>query len=120
MVKHTQIIRRPKPRDCLNVFNYFVGLVLKGLKTEKKSKVKHLNSKTDKLKLNKIGWITSTIIVNEDLPRNKKSQLISLCNRKLKPVYLNKPKYISTLSFMGKSKLLRKLLTSVNLFGKKN
>ena len=45
MVKHTQIIRRPKPRDCLNVFNYFVGLVLKGLKTEKKSKVKHLIQK---------------------------------------------------------------------------
>ena len=31
MVKHTQIIRRPLPPNCLSVFDHFVGLVLKGL-----------------------------------------------------------------------------------------
>ena len=32
MVKHTQIIRREQPTICLSVFDYFVGLALKGLK----------------------------------------------------------------------------------------
>ena len=32
MVKHTQIIRRQKPTNCLSVFDHFVGLALKGLK----------------------------------------------------------------------------------------
>ena len=31
MVKHTQTIRRLLPRDCLNVFDHFVGLGFKGL-----------------------------------------------------------------------------------------
>ena len=31
MVKHTQTIRRLLPTNCLNVFNHFVGLALKGL-----------------------------------------------------------------------------------------
>ena len=31
MVKHTQTIRRQKPTKCLNVFDHFVGLALKGL-----------------------------------------------------------------------------------------
>ena len=31
MVKHTQIIRRQERTYCLNVFDHFVGLVLKGL-----------------------------------------------------------------------------------------
>ena len=31
MVKHTQIIRRLFPTNCLSVFNHFVGLALKGL-----------------------------------------------------------------------------------------
>ena len=32
MVKHTQTIRRQKPTNCLDVFDHFVGLALKGLK----------------------------------------------------------------------------------------
>ena len=31
MVKHTQTIRRQEPTNCLNVFDHFVGLALKGL-----------------------------------------------------------------------------------------
>ena len=31
MVKHTQTTRRQQPRNCLSVFDHFVGLVLKGL-----------------------------------------------------------------------------------------
>ena len=31
MVKHIQTICRQQPTDCLSVFDYFVGLVLKGL-----------------------------------------------------------------------------------------
>ena len=32
MVKHTKTIHRQKPKNCLSVFDYFVGLTLKGLK----------------------------------------------------------------------------------------
>ena len=32
MVKHTQTICRQKPRNCLSVFDHFVGLVLKGFR----------------------------------------------------------------------------------------
>ena len=32
MVKHTQIIRRQEPTNCLSVFDHFVGFVLKGLR----------------------------------------------------------------------------------------
>ena len=32
MVKHTQTIRQQQPTNCLSVFDYFVGLELKGLK----------------------------------------------------------------------------------------
>ena len=32
MIKHTQTIRRQQSMDCLNVFDHFVKLVLKGLK----------------------------------------------------------------------------------------
>ena len=32
MVKHTQTIRRQQPKNCLSVFDHFVGLVLKGLR----------------------------------------------------------------------------------------
>ena len=35
MVKHTQTIRWLLPTNCLGLFDHFVGLVLKGLKTEK-------------------------------------------------------------------------------------
>ena len=31
MVKHTQTIRRQQPTSSLSVFDYFLGLVLKGL-----------------------------------------------------------------------------------------
>ena len=31
MVKHTQTIRRLLPKNCLSVFDYFMGLALKGL-----------------------------------------------------------------------------------------
>ena len=31
MVKHIQTIRLRQPTNCLNVFDYFVGLTLKGL-----------------------------------------------------------------------------------------
>ena len=32
MVKHTQAIRRQKPTSCLNAFDHFVRLTLKGLR----------------------------------------------------------------------------------------
>ena len=35
MVKHTQAIRRLLPTNCLNEFDHFVGLALKGLKSVK-------------------------------------------------------------------------------------
>ena len=31
MAKHTQIILRQQPTNCVSVFDHFVGLVLKGL-----------------------------------------------------------------------------------------
>ena len=31
MVKHTETIRRLLPKNCLSVFDHFVGLALKGL-----------------------------------------------------------------------------------------
>ena len=31
MVKHTQKIRRQQPKNCLSVFDHFVGLVIEGL-----------------------------------------------------------------------------------------
>ena len=34
MVKHTETIRRPLPKNCLSVFDHFVGLALKGLKAK--------------------------------------------------------------------------------------
>ena len=36
MVKHTKTIRRQQPTNCLSMFDYFVKLVLKGLKLEQK------------------------------------------------------------------------------------
>ena len=33
MGKHTQTIRRQQPTNCLSVFDHFVNLALKGLKT---------------------------------------------------------------------------------------
>ena len=36
MIKHTQTIRRQQSMDCLNVFDHFVKLVLKGLKGDMK------------------------------------------------------------------------------------
>ena len=35
MVKHAQAIRWQQLTNCLNVFDYFVGLALKGLKFKK-------------------------------------------------------------------------------------
>ena len=32
MVKHTQVIRRQKPTNCLSVFDHFLGLTVKVLK----------------------------------------------------------------------------------------
>ena len=34
MVKHTQASRRLFPTDCLHVFDHFLGLALKGIKTK--------------------------------------------------------------------------------------
>ena len=36
MVKHTQTVRRQYWTNCLNVFDHFVGLALKGLTFEAK------------------------------------------------------------------------------------
>ena len=33
MIKHTQILRQLLPTNCLNVFDHFMGLALKGLRT---------------------------------------------------------------------------------------
>ena len=38
MVKHTQTIRWLKPTNCLNVFDHFMGLALKGLLKKEKEK----------------------------------------------------------------------------------
>ena len=38
MDKHTQKIRRKLPKNCLSVFDYFMELVLKGLKYRTKEK----------------------------------------------------------------------------------
>ena len=35
MVKHTETIRPQKPTNCLSVFDHFVGLALKGLRSRK-------------------------------------------------------------------------------------
>lgn len=35
MVTHTQTIRRQQRKDCFSVFDYFMGLGLKGLKSLK-------------------------------------------------------------------------------------
>ena len=37
MVKHTQTIRRQEPTNCLSVFDFFVGLALKGFNNFKES-----------------------------------------------------------------------------------
>ena len=37
MGKHTPTFCRQKPTNCLNVFDHFVGLALKGLRYEKKT-----------------------------------------------------------------------------------
>ena len=33
MVKHTETITRQQPTNCLSVFDHFVGLALKGLRS---------------------------------------------------------------------------------------
>ena len=43
MVKHIQTIRRFLPTNCLNVFDHFVGLTLKGLKALEAFTTEHLN-----------------------------------------------------------------------------
>ena len=42
MVKHTQTIRRQKPKNCLSVFDHFVGLGLKGLNKIWEYKMSHM------------------------------------------------------------------------------
>ena len=34
MVKHTETIRQQKPTNYLNVFDHFLGLALKGLRSQ--------------------------------------------------------------------------------------
>ena len=43
MVKHSQTIRRQNPTNSLSVFDYFVGLALKGLNTKKDFNYFHKN-----------------------------------------------------------------------------
>ena len=40
MVKHTQTVHRLLPKNCLSVFDHFVGLALKGLKSSNLSNEK--------------------------------------------------------------------------------
>ena len=49
MVKHTQTIRRHLPTNCSSVFDHFVGLVLKGLKSARSKLLTLVNSFLDKL-----------------------------------------------------------------------
>ena len=52
MVKHTQTINRQQPMICLSVFDHFVGLAFKGLKTHQtfsfKDTVMKIEKNTDK------------------------------------------------------------------------
>ena len=53
MVKHTQTIRPQEPTNCLNVFDYFVGLALKGLiEINKNTKVGQKKTKNTEKKRN--------------------------------------------------------------------
>ena len=53
MVKHTQTIRPQEPTNCLNVFDYFVGLALKGLtEINKNTKVGRKKTKNTEKKRN--------------------------------------------------------------------
>ena len=38
MVKHTQVIRRQQPSNCLSMFDHFVGLAFKGLRNNSMEK----------------------------------------------------------------------------------
>ena len=46
MVKHTQAIRRVLPTNCLSVFDHFVELALKGLRSGKKVVMKGIERST--------------------------------------------------------------------------
>ena len=50
MFKHTQTIRRLLPTNCLSMFDHFVGLVLKGLKSLLLLAIARKSAKSD-------GWI---------------------------------------------------------------
>ena len=50
MVKHTQTIRRLLPTNCLSVFDYFMGLALKGLMIWRADKDPVVNGWLDKKK----------------------------------------------------------------------
>ena len=61
MVKDTQTIRRFLPTNCLSVFDRFVGLALKGLIGDTKTKVEVLQLKcsynTEKGPTSDVTWL---------------------------------------------------------------
>ena len=54
MLKHTQIIRRLLPTNCLSLFDHFVGLALKGL-TLSFQKISHTAMLSKKTELNNVS-----------------------------------------------------------------
>ena len=68
--KHTQIIRRKKPMNCLSVFDYFMRLAFKGLIIKLLSlflKMKHFEleylEKIKNLRHNVCKWFVCTILL---------------------------------------------------------
>ena len=63
MDKHTQTIHRLLPTNCLNVFDHFLGLALKGLilKKEATTPIFHFKIKTAEVTRRQIRKRDSTI-----------------------------------------------------------
>ena len=60
MVKHTQVIRRQQPSNCLSMFDHFVGLAFKGLRN---------NSMEKPVNLRKIRLPKDNLIVPDSLTK---------------------------------------------------
>ena len=67
MVKHSQTIRRQNPTNCLSVFDYFVGLALKGLNTKKDFNYFHKNQNLTGFWL---GLFMYYILPTDSIPRS--------------------------------------------------
>ena len=98
MVKHTQTIRRQWPTNYLSVFDHFVGLGLKAVKSltifSKKSNTQVLQG--SKYALNTLTWILGfpKLPNTYSILKTNKSNLLKISNKKqlkLKIKTTNKP-----------------------------